>query len=429
MLLASVLRRFIRHGNLTLLDASGRRHFICDHEGPTVVLRVKDRATERRLATTSSRWWGEAYMDGRFVIEEGSLRDFLEIAFVSDRRVLNDTWFGEALRRLHGIVAAFSHYNPVARARRNVAHHYDLSSELYDQFLDADRQYSCAYFPAGDESLDTAQLLKKRHIAAKLDVRPGMQVLDIGSGWGGMGIYLASHLDCWVTGVTLSEEQHAMSLQRVREAGLEHRVRFELRDYRSLRQSFDRIVSVGMLEHVGQFQYGQFFRKLQNLLRPDGVALIHTIGRQDKPQPVSPWMRKYIFPGGYLPAASQLLRAVESTGLWMTDLETLRLHYALTLRHWHKRFAARRERVRELYDERFCRMWELYLLSSEMLFRHKDIVVYQLQLSRDIATLPLTRDYICQAERALARVDGAAVAPTERSNQREVARSRETEAV
>ncbi|MDJ0777861.1 MAG: cyclopropane-fatty-acyl-phospholipid synthase family protein [Gammaproteobacteria bacterium] len=428
-MLVSVLRRFMRHGNLTLIDAEGRRHAICDREGPTVVMRVTDRATERRLATSRSVWWGEAYMDGRFVIEEGSLRDFLEIYIRSERSVLNNTLYGEVQRLLHSLFASFSHYNPVSRARRNVAHHYDLSGELYDQFLDADRQYSCAYFARGDESLDTAQLLKKRHIAAKLDIHPGMQVLDIGSGWGGMAIYLATHLDCQVTGVTLSEEQYQLSRRRVEEAGLQDRVRFELRDYRSLQQSFDRVVSVGMLEHVGQFHYHEYFRKLQQLLKPDGVALIHTIGRQNKPQPVSAWIRKYIFPGGYLPAASQLSRAIESSGLWMTDLEILRLHYALTLNHWYRRFIANRERVRQLYDERFCRMWELYLLGSEMIFRHQDVCVYQMQLTRDVATLPLTRDYIYQAEQTLARVDGTAVAPNARGKQREAARRRKIEVV
>ncbi len=410
-MLVSVMRRFMRHGCLTLIDAEGRRHTICDREGPTVTMRVTDKATERRLATSNSVWWGEAYMDGRFLIEEGSLRDFLEIYVKSDRELGNDTLYGEALRLVYSLFGAVLHYNPMGRARRNVAHHYDLSGELYDLFLDADRQYSCAYFPTGKEDLETAQLLKKRHIAAKLDIRPGMRVLDIGSGWGGMALYLAKYLDCDVTGVTLSEEQYKVSMQRVREAGLEDRIRFELRDYRSLQQPFDRIVSVGMLEHVGQFQYGQYFRKVQSLLKPDGVALIHTIGRQNKPQPVSAWMRKYIFPGGYLPAASQLSRAIESSGLWMTDLEILRLHYALTLDHWYRRFSGNREKVRELYDERFCRMWELYLLGCEMNFRHKDICVYQLQLTREIQALPLTRDYIHATEKRLARLDGGSVTP------------------
>ena len=418
VLLSGVMRRFMRHGKVALVDAEGNRHYICDREGPTIVLRVTDKSTERKLATGSSVWWGEAYMDGRLLIEEGSLRDFIEIYVKSDRDVSNNTYFGKAQRLIYSWLAAFRHYNPIDRARRNVAHHYDLSGDLYDLFLDADRQYSCAYFPTGDEDLETAQLLKKRHIAAKLDIRPGMQVLDIGSGWGGMGIYLARHLDCRVTGVTLSAEQHKLSMQRVRDAGLEDRVRFELRDYRSLQQPFDRIVSVGMLEHVGQFHYREYFRKLQALLRPDGVALIHTIARQNKPQPVAAWIGKYIFPGGYLPAASQLTRAIEGSGLWMTDLETLRLHYAITLRHWHERFTANRDRVRELYDERFCRMWELYLLGSEMIFRHKEIVVYQLQLTRDITTLPLTRDYIFEAERELAKVDSAEVTSIGRGRQR-----------
>ncbi len=418
------MRRFLRHGNVTLIDSGGNRHQISEHDGPTVVLRVTDKATELRLATSNSIWWGEAYMDGRLLIEEGSLREFVEVYGRSDREIADNTLYGEVVRLMYSLFASVLHYNPMRRARRNVAHHYDLSGELYDLFLDADRQYSCAYFARGDEDLETAQLLKKRHIAAKLDIRPGMHVLDIGSGWGGMGLYLAKYLDCRVTGVTLSEEQHSLSMQRVRDAGLEDRVRFELRDYRSLQESYDRIVSVGMLEHVGQYQYGEYFRKVRDLLEPDGVALIHTIARTNKPRPINAWIRKYIFPGAYLPSASQLTRAVENSELWMTDLETLRLHYAMTLNRWHERFESNRDKVRSLYDERFCRMWELYLIGSEMIFRHQSIVVYQLQLTRDINTLPITRDYMLAAERALAKIDSASITSISKAGKRVKERKR-----
>ncbi len=387
-----------------MIDARGERHRLCEREGPTVVFRITDRSTERKLLRCSSLAWGEAYMDGGLVVEEGSLAEFLEILEHSDKQ-FDATWIAELKRIIYSIIAAGAHYNPIGRAQKNVAHHYDLSGELYDQFLDADRQYSCAYFRHGDEDIDTAQLLKKRHIAAKLDIKPGMRVLDIGSGWGGLALYIAKQFDCRVTGVTLSEEQLKLSRQRAVDAGLEDRVHFELRDYRMLDERFDRVVSVGMLEHVGQFQYGEYFRKVRDLLEPDGVALIHTIARMNKPRPINAWIRKYIFPGAYLPSASQLTRAIENTGLWLTDFENLRLHYAETLKRWHERFASNRARVAELYDERFCRMWELYLLGCEATFRYLDITVFQLQITRDVGALPITRDYMHEVERELARKD------------------------
>lgn len=402
------MRRFFRFGRITLIDAAGNRHNICNRDGPTLVLRVTDDATARRLATTLSTAWGEAYMEGRLVFDEGSLSEFLEVYSRSEREV-SEGWLGEATRLFHSVAAATQHYNPIGRARQNVAHHYDLSAELYDQFLDADRQYSCAYFKQGNEDIETAQLLKKRHIAAKLDIRPGMHVLDIGSGWGGLGLYIAKQFDCRVTGVTLSEEQLKLSRARVSDAGLEDRVNFELRDYRLLDETYDRIVSVGMLEHVGQFHYREYFRKVRELLAPDGVALIHTIARMNKPMPINAWMRKYIFPGSYLPTASQLSRAIEGNGLWMTDLENLRLHYAETLQRWHERFAANRDAVAKLYDERFCRMWEMYLLGCENAFRHQDITVFQVQITRDINTLPITRDYFYETERELELKDSATI--------------------
>ncbi len=408
VLLETVMRGYFRYGKVTLIDARGARHPICNFDGPTVILRVSDALTAAKLALATSRHWGEAYMDGRLLIEQGSLSDFLEIHSKS-KQLQGRGWLSECQRLIYGLTAAARHYNPAARARKNVAHHYDLSAELYDSFLDADRQYSCAYFVNGDEDIDTAQLLKKRHIAAKLDIKPGMKILDIGSGWGGMGLYLARHLNCEVHGVTLSEEQHKISNRRVREAGLEDRVHFELRDYRDLHDGYDRIVSVGMLEHVGQFHYGEYFNSLRALLKTDGVALVHSIARNNRPRPINSWMNRYVFPGAYLPSASQLSRAIEKNGLWLADLENLRIHYAQTLQLWYQRFQKNRESIAQLYDERFCRMWEMYLLGCEMVFRYEDISVFQLQICRDINALPITRDYISNAERRLASIDSASI--------------------
>lgn len=404
MLLVASMRRFFQFGTITLIDAAGVHHQICKYGKPVVKLRLADNSVAKRMVSASSMAWCEAYMDGKLLLEEGSLSDFLEL-YGRSEILIEQSWLGELYRVCYSVLAAVHHYNPMGRARRNVAHHYDLSAKLYDQFLDSDRQYSCAYFPKGNEDIETAQLLKKRHIAAKLEIKPGMTVLDIGSGWGGMGLYLARNLDCKVIGVTLSEEQYKLSNQRVEEAGLEDRVRFELRDYRTLSEPVDRIVSVGMLEHVGQFQYGEYFKKVRDLLKPDGVALIHTIARMGKPKPVGSWIRKYIFPGAYLPSASQLTRATERANLWVTDVENLRLHYSKTLSRWYERFSIHRDEIAKIYDERFCRMWELYLLGCETVFRVQGITVLQLQLSREINALPITRDYMVKAEKALARKD------------------------
>jgi cyclopropane-fatty-acyl-phospholipid synthase len=337
-------------------------------------------------------------MDGTLTIEEGSLYDFLDLL------VANDVAHPHELMRLCRaaalLVRRVYQLNPVWRARRNVAHHYDLSDQLYELFLDRDRQYSCAYFRSPEDDLETAQENKKRHIASKLLLQPGQKVLDIGSGWGGLALYLAGECNVEVTGLTLSEEQLKVSQRRAAAAGLADRVRFHLRDYREETGQYDRIVSVGMFEHVGVNHYPAYFAKMKALLAPDGVALLHSIGRSDGPGMTNPWLRKYIFPGGYSPALSEAVPVAERTGLWITDIEILRLHYAETLRHWRRHFEQNRDRIRALYDERFCRMWEIYLIGSEIAFRRSGHLVFQMQLAKEIDAVPLTRDYMIDWERA-----------------------------
>ena len=294
---------------------------------------------------------------------------------------------------------------------RNVAHHYDLDRRLYSLFLDADRQYSCAYFEHPEQSLDDAQLAKKRHLAAKLLVNPGARVLDIGSGWGGLGLYLAETCGAHVTGVTLSDEQHALSRARAEEKGLADRVEFRLQDYRDVAERFDRIVSVGMFEHVGVGYYDVFFRKCADLLADDGVMLLHSIGRSEGPGITNPWIAKYIFPGGYIPALSEVMPAIERAGLLVTDIEILRLHYAETLKHWRDRFLAHRDDLEKIYDERFFRMWEFYLAASEMAFREQDMMVFQLQLTKRQGVVPITRDYIAREEARLRGSEGGSRPP------------------
>jgi cyclopropane-fatty-acyl-phospholipid synthase len=399
MLLASVLAHSIRIGRLRVIDAGGHRHVFEGSPGPSATIRLRDPALHWKLLLRPRLSVPEAFMDGALTIEEGSLYDFIDILVSNDAALprapimrLSDA-AGRLVRRLH-------QYNPVPRARRNVAHHYDLSDQLYELFLDCDRQYSCAYFRAPGDDLDTAQVNKKRHIAAKLLLHPGQKVLDIGSGWGGLALYLAAECGADVTGLTLSEEQHKVATRRAAAAGLGDRVRFHLRDYREERGRYDRIVSVGMFEHVGVIQYPVFFRRLSELLAADGVALLHSIGRMDGPGTTNPWLRKYIFPGGYSPALSEVVPQAEGARLWITDIEILRLHYAETLRAWRRRFEQNRERIRTIYDERFCRMWEMYLVGAELAFRRDGHLVFQMQLAKAVDTVPLTRDYMVDWERA-----------------------------
>ncbi len=397
MLFPAILKSMVRRGDLRLIDGRGRTHVYGDGTGPRCTVRLGARHLDYTLALNPELSIGEAYVDGLLTIEEGSLYDTLAIAARNFDNLGRTPW----LAALSRVMRRLKQHNPAARARRNVAHHYDLTGALFDLFLDEDRQYSCAYFRDWGDSLEVAQADKKRHIAAKLLLdRPGLKVLDIGCGWGGMALYLAQETGAEVTGVTLSVEQHRHAEARAAAAGLSDRVRFRLQDYREVEGPFDRIVSVGMFEHVGKRNYAEFFAKLDQLLAPDGVALVHTIGYADEPAPINPFIRKYIFPGADLPAASEIFTVVERAGLYATDLEILRLHYAETLRHWHRRFVANRERAAALYDERFCRMWEFYLVLCEIGFRFRSSVVFQLQLSRKIDAVPPTRDYMLDWERA-----------------------------
>lgn len=401
MLLSGFLRRFVEYGTLEVVDAAGRRHRFEGREpGPDVAIRLADRGIEWRLLRDPDLALGEGYMDGRIVIERGDLVAFMDLVTRNYHRVRRrGLW--KVLRRIETALRRLHQINPVGRARRNVAHHYDLSDELYRLFLDSDRQYSCAYFAEPGMDIDAAQEAKKRHIAAKLLLRPGMRVLDIGSGWGGLALYLAENFDVEVTGITLSTEQLAVARERAHRRGLAGRVRFHLEDYRRHRGRYDRIVSVGMFEHVGVNHYGAFFDRVRELLADDGVMLLHSIGRMGGPGVTSHFIRKYIFPGGYIPALSEVLPVVERRDLWVTDLEILRLHYAETLKAWRQRFLASIDRVRQIYDDRFCRMWEFYLVGSEMFFRNMDGMVFQMQLAKDRAAVPLTRDYMFETERAL----------------------------
>jgi cyclopropane-fatty-acyl-phospholipid synthase len=399
MLLSHLLRHLVRQGTLRVIDARGALHSFGAAPGPTITIRLHDPALGRRLFLNPRLYLGEAFMNGTLTIEDASLYDFLDFMAaninLAPRTALTPLYngFGRAFR-------VFQQYNPLRRARANVAHHYDLSDTLYDLFLDADRQYSCAYFLTPDLNIEDAQANKKRHLAAKLLLKPGQKVLDIGCGWGGLALYLARECDVDVTGLTLSTEQLKVAQSRAADAGLSDRVRFELCDYRQAAGRYDRIVSVGMFEHVGVVHYPAFFRKVRELLTEDGVALLHSIGRHDGPGVTNPWLRKYIFPGGYSPAVSEVVPVVERTGLWITDIEILRLHYAETLRAWRQRFNANRERVRSLYDERFCRMWEFYLAGSEIAFRHQGHMNFQMQLAKRVDAVPLTRDYITDWERS-----------------------------
>jgi len=382
----------VEAGSLTIIDADGaERRFEGVADGPRSRIRLHDETLLRRILMKPDLYLGEGYMEGTLTIEEGSLYDFLEFCGIN--------LTGRAIDpKLAAVFRKSQQQNVIGKAQANVAHHYDLSGALYDLFLDEDRQYSCAYFETPDDTLEAAQANKKRHLAAKLLLEPGMRVLDIGSGWGGLALYLAEIADVEVVGVTLSKEQLAISEARAKAAGLDGRVSFKLLDYREDDGRYDRIVSVGMFEHVGMGHYDEFFEKTRALLNERGVALIHSIGRKDPPGMTNAFLTKYIFPGGYSPSLSETIAAVERAGLWITDIEILRLHYAETLKEWNRRFQANRDKAAKLFDERFCRMWEFYLQSCEVGFRRMGWMNFQMQLARDVEAVPLSRDYIAAFE-------------------------------
>jgi len=399
-LLANMLQRFIQKGTLRVIEADGNIGEFGGSPGPAATIRLHEPDLPMKLFRNPELHGGEAYMNGTLTCEDCTIADFLNV-FSINRGAIASYPLQSVLRRLSRWVRAFQQYNPIGQAQQNVAHHYDLSEELYRLFLDKDLQYSCAYFENGNETLEEAQEKKKRHIAAKLRLESGQKILDIGCGWGGMALYLAGIADVEVLGVTLSEEQHRVAVDRAKSMGLDNRVHFELRDYREVGDKFDRIVSVGMFEHVGATRYDEFFRKVYELLPDDGLAVLHSIGHMSPPSVASPWMRKYIFPGAYSPALSEVFAATERQHLWVSDVEVLRTHYADTLVEWNRRFQANRERVAELYDERFCRMWEFYLISAETMFRTGAQMVFHMQLARTREAAQLTRDYIFTAENQL----------------------------
>ena len=404
-LLRFLLKTFVRRGTFKVTTSRGTVLTFGDGTGSPVAVRFTSRAAEWGILLDPELKFGEAYMNGTFVVEQGSIADVLALMLGQNSDVPHWARPQWLLRYLYRRLQQF---NPRRRARANVAHHYDLDGRLYSLFLDADRQYSCGYFETPDTTLDDAQLAKKRHLAGKLMLSDDRDlcVLDIGCGWGGLGLYLAEVAGADVTGVTLSQEQHAIANERAAEKGLAERARFKLQDYRDVAGPFDRIVSVGMFEHVGVNHYDAFFGKCADLLADDGVMLLHSIGRSEGPGITNPWIAKYIFPGGYIPALSEVLPYVEKAGLLVTDIEILRLHYAETLKAWRERFLAHREEVERIYDQRFVRMWEFYLAASEMSFREQNMMNFQIQITKKQGVTPMTRDYIGREERRLRGAEG-----------------------
>jgi len=407
-LLVILLRQIIRRGSFSVTTARGSTYTFGDGSGMPVAVRFTTTKAERAVLLDPELKLGECYMDGSLVVEHGSIADVIAI-LLRQAPVTIPNW---ALPRLvRYLFRRLQQFNLRNRARHNVAHHYDLDGRLYSLFLDGDQQYSCAYFESPGQSLDDAQLAKKRHLAAKLQVQPGATVLDIGCGWGGLALYLAEIAGAQVTGITLSQEQYHRAQNRAAERGRTQNTLFRLVDYRDVEGCFDRIVSVGMFEHVGISFYDTFFGRCAELLSDDGVAVLHTIGRRGRPSITNPWIAKYIFPGGYIPALSEVLPAIERAQLIVTDVEIMQLHYAETLKAWRERFLAHRDEVVRLYDQRFVRMWEFYLACSEMAFREGDMVVFQIQMTKRKGVTPETRDYIAREEARLRGIETGYSAP------------------
>jgi cyclopropane-fatty-acyl-phospholipid synthase len=425
MLLEAALTRLIKIGTLSVRFPNGKTRVFGTGQEPHAAIVIRTNRAKRRLLLNPALALGELYMDGE--VEPGPRGLFQTLDLLAMNSMEGGSHpFDKFMEKVRWFRRSVDQLNFAGRSKRNVAHHYDLDGRLYSLMLDEDRQYSCAYFPDGNETLEEAQIKKKRHIASKLRLdRPGLEILDIGCGWGGMALYLAREFGAKVVGLTLSEEQLKEARIRAKAANLDDLVTFELMDYRDWTRPVDRVVSVGMFEHVGINHFKTYFEKIKSILKDDGVALVHAIGRADGPGSTNPWIAKYIFPGGYSPAISEVMSVVEKSGLWATDIEILRLHYAKTLEHWRQRFADHRSELTRLYDERFCRMFEFYLIGSELAFRRLGHMNWQLQLSKNVSRVPLARDYMFEAERNAAAKSNAIaeIATVGWDRQRELSRS------
>ena len=394
MSLANFLNKIIKYDGFILIDYDSKKYEIGKpfKENP-IQIRLLDKSLNYKLLLNPDLYFGEAYTNGSLIIENGSLTDFLEIAFKNIGRS-DINLYSKIFNKIKGTYRYFTNFNRIVNSKKNVSHHYDISEKLYDLFLDKKRQYSCAYFKNENDSLDDAQTNKIDHIIKKLNIKPNQRVLDIGSGWGSLAIDIAKKTNASVTGITLSKNQFDYSNKKVKEMNLGNQVDFKLIDYRQLNEKFDRIVSVGMFEHVGRKFYKTYFNQVSKLLKDDGISLIHTIGSVNSPRDPQPWITKYIFPGGYTPSLSEIAGPIEKSGLIISDMEVLRMHYSHTLRHWKERFLSKKQEVLEMFDEKFMRMWEFYLASCEMAFKWGDQVVFQLQLTKNFTSVPNTRDYI-----------------------------------
>ncbi len=394
MNLVNFLNNLIKHDGFVLIDSNSKKFVIGNpiKENP-IILKLLDKSLNYKLLLNPDLYFGEAYTNGSLVIENGTLTEFLEIA-IRNIGTQNINVYGKILNKLKGFYRYLTNFNKGFISKKNVSHHYDISEKLYDLFLDTNRQYSCAYFKNENDSLEEAQANKIDHIIKKLNIKSDQKILDIGSGWGTLAINIAQKTKANVTGITLSKNQLEYSNNKAKELNLANQVEFKLMDYRQLNEKFDRIVSIGMFEHVGRKFYKSYFNKVSKLLKEKGVALIHTIGSSKPPRYPQPWITKYIFPGGYTPSLSQIARPIEDSGLVISDIEVLRMHYSHTLRHWKERFLSKKESVLEMFDEKFYRMWEFYLASCEIAFKWGDQVVFQLQLTKDNISTPTTRDYI-----------------------------------
>ena len=394
MYLARFLEKIIKKDGFVLIDANSNKYIIGKPKKENAItLKLLDKKLHYKLLFYPDLYFGETYTDGSLRIENGTLSDFLEIFIKSVGRSQINI-FSKLLNKLRGSYRFFTNYNFVEKSKKNIAHHYDISESLYELFLDPKRQYSCAYFKDENDSLEEAQNNKIDHIIKKLNLKPNQRILDIGSGWGSLAIEIAKKTQCEVVGITLSENQLEYSNKKAKDMNLENQVEFRLIDYRQMEEKFDRIVSVGMFEHVGRKFYKKYFKQLSNLLNDDGVALIHTIGSANPPRDPQPWITKHIFPGGYTPSLSELVNPIEKSGLIISDLEVLRLHYSLTLRHWKERFLSKKEKILEMFDEKFFRIWEFYLTGCEMGFKWGGQVVFQFQLTKELKSTPITRNYI-----------------------------------